>query len=548
MPTYQITKFSGGLSDYDNRGISGSFKMGRNLDIRKEVDSLSCNQALFDLGDKITSASQSPSASLSPSASTSPSISRSLSPSASLSPSLGSASLSPSASLSRSPSSSKSPSSSLSPSSSKSPSSSASSSPSPSAGLTTVFSDLIRTWVKASDGFLYGFGNTGKIYRIDTELNVSQVYDAGQAITGAEEKPSSSGKTYLVFATRTNLHIKEITNGTGWNDVNHLDGWPKTNLNSVDWHTMRQVGGDVFIANGSLIAMAAYDDSYTTEALQLVPGNIAKTIVERNGRSIIGTYRASDPDKGINAAIDSEVPLAQVGDDGDIYFANMVDSIPVKRFPGGGKVNPGGVCNEVSEVNFFEWEVTALSYIDKQTVGNMALFGVYGATEGYGGIYSLGRKNKNKPFVMNLEYNLDADEIGAIVNFNGIIFASYRDGTNFGVKATDLQNKATAEYEGLDFKAPAKAILATTPWNTEEIYMKPLPAGCAVEFLYKLDKDGEFIQAKLADGEATQYTTTNGKKAVFRIGAEAQIFEPKIKLIPNGNETPEIYRSITNFS
>jgi hypothetical protein len=113
--------------------------------------------------------------------------------------------------------------------------------------------------------------------------------------------------------------------------------------------------------------------------------------VERNGRSIFGTIRASDS-IGINGAIESEVSLVQVGEDGEIYLANGIDTIPTKVFPGGGQVNPGGVCSLVDQVNFFEWEQDALSWIDKQTVGNLSLWAVYNATTGKGGIYSYGRK------------------------------------------------------------------------------------------------------------------------------------------------------------
>lgn len=536
MNAYEVKSARGGLSDYDDKGIPGSFKFGRNLDIRKQVDSISCGQALKDIG--VTS--ESPSASVSPSASTSPSASNSPSPSASKSPSASASPSAPSPSASVSPSASRSPSASASPSASVSPSFSTSPSPSPSAGLLSVFSDLIRHWVKASDGFLYGFGHLGRVYKVNPDDNyVQQVYNAGKPIKGAEEKPSA-GTTYLAFATDTEVHLKEIPGRDDWNDVNKLAGWPKTNLDFQDWHTMRQVAGDVLIANGEKAAFIGYDNSYTNEAVNLIPGNIIKTIVERNGRAIFGTYRSSDPNRGINAAIDSEVYLSQVGDNGEIFFADMTNKTPVKRFPGGGKVNPGGVTNLVDEVNFFEWEFTALSWIDKQSVGNMAAFGVYNAESGKGGIYTYGRKNKNHPFVLNLEYYLDADEIGAITAVNGIVYASYKNGSEYGVKVVDPDNKAVGVYEGLDLRSKAKGAEKTSPWNMLEVYMKPLPAGCSVEVYYKADKDGDFIRAKTANGH-NSYSTANAKKATFRLGIGGDIFEPRLVLNPNGNECPEVY-------
>lgn len=45
---FRIKSFKGGLSDWDDVGVSGSFKFGSNLDIRKNTDSLSCGYSLTD--------------------------------------------------------------------------------------------------------------------------------------------------------------------------------------------------------------------------------------------------------------------------------------------------------------------------------------------------------------------------------------------------------------------------------------------------------------------------------------------------------------------
>lgn len=549
MGVYQLVSSRGGLSDYEDKGTVGSFKFGSNLNIRKRKDTISAGQALVEEGVTLqsTSPSTSPSASRSPSSSPSPSPSLSKSPSASASPSAKS----PSASFS--PSASRSPSASVSASASTSPSASNSPSTSPSGGLDSVFSDLIMFFVKCTDGNTYGAGSAGKIYRRNPDSFWVQVYDAKAPIRGFAEKPSYGGKIYLEWATRTELHRKEIPGNLNWNDVDapgtvQGDEFPKTNLSDYPWHTMVQVGGSVMIANGPMLAMSAYDDSYTNEALDLIPGNLVKTLVERNGNAVIGAYRAADPLKGVNGMVDAEIPLMQVGDDGDIYYADFSNSIAVKRLPGGGKVNPGGMTNEISQVNIFSWEQSALSWIDKQSIGNMALMGVFGADTGRGGIYSFGRRRKDQPFVMNLEYQYDADEIGAVCNINGTTIFSYRNGSTYGVMAVDPNNKATGIYEGLDFKAPVKRSLELTEWKTAELFMDPLPLGAAVEFWYRCDKVGDWVQATLADSSAVQYTYEGGKKAVFKIGAQGEIFEPRVKLIPVNNLSPEVHRTRVYFT
>jgi len=583
MPIYEITQFRGGISDYEDKGIEGAFKFGSNLNIRKTKDSLSLNQDLVDEdireGEDLPSISPSvsPSPSLSPSASASsspsksqsPSRSASASPSKSQSPSASasssaSASQSPSASESISPSASLSPSASQSPSASESPSlspsasgsasgsastspsasvsPSASISPSVSLGALTTFSDLILWFVKSkSDGYVYGFGDAGYIYKRHLSAESWQVvYQDTGKITGAAEWYANTGKKYLYWATDTTLHRKELPGLDNWDDVDADSGWPKTNLTSADWHTMREAGGALIIANSNFLALVGYDESYTNEALDLIPGNIAKTIVERKGRSIIGTVRASDPDTGINGAVDSEVPLAQRGTDGEIFFSDMINTVPVRRFPGGGQVNPGGVTNEIDDIGFFEWEQDALSWIDKQSVSNMALFGVWNADTDRNGIYSYGRRNKNHPFVMNLEYKMDVDEIGAITNANGTILASYETDGEYGVLAYDPNNKAQGTYESLDLKAPAKMPINITNWKYAEIFCEPLPSGASIQMYYKLDKTGDWNQA-LVDGE-TSYTTVGGSKAIFSIGANADVIELRLILTPIGNQDIEVHK------
>lgn len=524
MAIYQIKSFRGALADYEDKGTDGSFKFGSNLDVRKRVDSLSCQQALSDEG---LHSSASPSLSVSPSLSPS----RSLSPSPSASPSeTPTQTASESVSVSLSPSVTKS--------ASRSPSASVSLSPSPTSGLTTVFEDLIHTFVKGSDGYTYGFGNTGCIYRRDLDGFWQRVYkDPDGAILGAAEWYSETGKTYLYWATLRKLKRKVMPGLSDWNDVQEV----ANSLEEATWHTMREAGGSLIICNGPFLALVGYDDSFTNEALDLIPGNIANTIVERNGRSIVGTKRAYDLTRGINGAIDAEVPLAQVGNDGELYYADMVNSMPFKRFPGGGQVNPGGVCNEVDQVNFFEWEQNALSWIDKQSVGNLALFAVYSADSGKNGIYTYGRKNKNHPSVLNLDYALDADELGAVVNVEGKTLVSYRDGSDFGVKYANPNVKATGTYEGLDFRAPVKKPVNITKWGFAEIFCSPLPTGTSIEFWYRMNKTGSFVQA-LMEGNVTQFSTTGEKKATFLVEAEGEIFEARLVLNPIGNDSPEVHR------
>ncbi len=526
MPVLEDRNFEGGISSFADRGGRGSFKFASNIDIRKSVDTLTCGQAMKEEGLFDTSHSQSASLSQSPSQSPSRSSSASHSPSLSNSPSL-----SPSASASRSASKS------LSPSASQSPSVSASSSLSPSAGLNNVYVDLVIAWVKATDGNTYGLGNAGNIYRRYPDGFTRNVYkDSDGAIKGAVEKPSATA-TYLQWATNTNVMRKPLPGSGTWGDVEVI----AQNLTGADWHTMKQIGGANYIANGSKLALVGYDDSFTNEALNIIPGRLIKTIIERNGRAVSGTYPAGYPNKGANAAIDCEQPLIQIGTNGEIFFSNFTDTMPIKKFPGGGHVNPYGVCNEVDQVEMFDWVFGADSWIDRQSLGNMSIWGVYDADSGKNGLYYYGRKNKEQQFTLNLEYAMDVDEIGAVINVDGTTIASYRDGTDFGVRAVDSTTKATGTWESLEFRMPPKKSEEPTIVSQVEVFMDALPVGCSVYFYYQKDKSGSWVQAYTADG-GQAFTSTNGKKATFRIGEQMDIYERRIIIVPSGNTTPTVLR------
>ena len=157
-----------------------------------------------------------------------------------------------------------------------------------------------------------------------------------------------------------------------------------------------------------------------------------------------------------------------------------------------------------------------------------------------------GRKNKNHPFTLNLEHLLDADELGAITNVGGTILVSYEDDSSYGVKAVDPDAKAEGIWEGLDFKAPVKKPASITTWKYAEIFCDPLPDGATIEFHYKMNKTGDWQQAYTGDSD-TEFDTADGKKVVFRIQAEGEIFEPRIVLTPTGNSSPEVYRIRVGF-
>ena len=472
MNIFLLNSFRNGLSDYENAGVRGSFKFGSNLDIRKSMDSLSCQQALAD--DLATG----------------------------------------------------------------------------------TMTDIALFIVDSTDGNSYHFCRDGKIYKRTSGGSYTLVYtDATGVISGAAEWVNDAGDKYLIWATDTDLSRKELSSTGGsatepWDDVDATfngQNYPKTNLTDTTWHTMAAMNRNLYIANANTLAFVGYDDSYSNDVLQLIPGNSAKCLLEYNEYAYIGCSRDDNSQRAalfvwdmaqslnwnrkrlqgaapINSMIDAEFPLMQNGSDGRIGIVDTLSNkLPLISFPGGGSTNPDG-----ADVD-----------------GDLALFGVYGNGTGKTGLYTYGRKRKNASIVLNLDYALECDEIGSVAVVGDDILISYKDGSDYGVKKVDTSNKATGTYQSMDLKAP---VANREPvWSSVRLTMAALPASCSVEVWRRIDKDGSFVQANL-EGGGTSFSTTGGEEAVFYIGDKGKTCEIQIILNPSGNTCPEIYQVEIHFT
>lgn len=491
LTPYHIKSFLGGQSDYEDKGIAGSFKSGYGLDIRKQKDSLSCQQVLKD--DLAT-------------------------------------------------------------------------------GTMTAPCYFI---VSSSDGNTYFLTYDGKIFRRNSSGTYVLVYtDTSESgrIIGAAEWFDSAGWTYLLWATATRLNIKKLagpgyTQTEPWNDVNTANSgaWPKTNLTSATWHTMAIANGALQICNGNLMALVGYDLSYTSQSLRLIPGNSALCVLERNKYGVIGCTKTDGKDestfftwdgiaaswndkqiikfRGLNSMIDTEIALAQIGTNGQLYISDFNSPLPWRQIRGGGTSYPDGIT----------------------AYRGMALIGIFNNTNSMNsvlgnGVYSVGRVNKNAPIVLNLEYQLTCDEITSVETVGTDIIVAYKLGSNYGVKIVDTANKSTGIYQSLDLVAPVKSntLGRLVSWERVDLECGPLPAGCKIECWYKIDEnttgglnnDG-WIQANTDPGNTgsgVQFQGTGNQNAVFYIGQKARVLEIMLKLLPSGNTTPEVNEVNAYFS
>uniref|UniRef100_A0A6M3K913 Uncharacterized protein n=1 Tax=viral metagenome TaxID=1070528 RepID=A0A6M3K913_9ZZZZ len=493
---YLINSFRGGISDESNKGIVGAYKFGQNLSIHSSDDILMSNPTMYPVfgnSGSVISGCDS-----------------------------------------------------------------------------TTQTGIINYFVPASDGTIYCFGSTGSVFArngdILDEENPTKgkwnfVYnDENGAIKGAAEWKLNDGVNYLMWATDTSIARKELqgvdivpdSGSARWTDVNN--NW-KTTLDPADYHTMKNASGSLMIANGNNLASIAYDGTFNPAVLNIRPGNLIKCIDERDDYTILGSYRKDSseegyiwswiptalnwvqkkriPVKGINCLINTEVMLLQGGTDGKLFYSDFTNAIPLCGILGGGQVEPGGV-----------------SILD-----GIAMFGVYGGT--HTGIWSYGRKQKNRPSVLNFDYKLVqyqtsgsvVSTIAAVCAVNGVLYASWgiTDGSTseYGVNAVFSNYSEGIIYESLEFSAGKPYIKKI--FNTVVVNMLPFTIDDPeISVKYKIDKEDNWRYA-ITGANSTSFWGIGATEAIFTIGKPANVYEVGIETRSNSGENLPKILSITTY-
>lgn len=405
-----------------------------------------------------------------------------------------------------------------------------------------VVVDLVLAFVKGSDGNVYAFGDMGKIYR-KSSGTWSEVYDEEVKITGAAQFKNNDGSdnyiNYLYWATQTKLkRIKLSDAGGTW--AGNVEEHGTFKRGSADFlHTMRVGVGVLMITDGEYLALTDYEGGFNNHALELSSGDVGKALLDRDDRIIIGAEGEALPEgwiftwdrfadswvtkrnaQGISvngmAFLEGGVIL-QVGDEGKIRYYNLLESSPLKQIPETENTKPGAIVNY-------------------KTIPHIGMNG------DKGGVYSLGRLDKNDPIALNLEYKVTG-EIGALLADGDDLYVSWKNGANYGISITDDSNKAEATYQGLEFDAgqPQNDKI----FNIIKIHTLPIPKDCEVKVYYKTTNETSWVETQLADGEDA--ITEGMVKGVYMIEGQGERYEVRVDLIPDGNNTPEVLSINTYF-
>jgi len=423
----------------------------------------------------------------------------------------------------------------------------------------SVVVDLALAMFKSSDGAMYAFGDTGKIYRKASGGSWTLKYtDSDGRISGACEFKSTSN-TFILYATATKLKKITLTNAGGTWSGNITEVGSFSNGISGDFHTMRVAIGVVIICDGDVFAMYDYEDAFNNAALRMPTGTQTRALLDRNDLVITGvkmrtlpegyfiTWRRTEDswkDKkpaqgnGVNAmSIYEQGIVAQVGTAGKLKYWNFGDTVPLTVIPGTASAYPGAVAE----------------------YGTLPHIGMNGGSKN--GVYSLGRLSLNDPRALNLEYipshgKLTGTEIGAMASDDTDLYVAWKDGSTYGIDITDSANKTDAIYESLkmDMEKEQNEKLIR---HVKILLAQPLPAGCSVKVRYRVtrlttegqaaDDANGWIPATMSD-ERDAINQTGEMKGIFDLEGQGEQYEVRVELYHSGNTSPEVAGIYTYFS
>lgn len=410
-----------------------------------------------------------------------------------------------------------------------------------------IVTDFIRAGFKASDGNNYAFGDTGKIYR-KISGTWSVVYTDTGKITGAYEFVHNDGAgnyiPYLVWATKTKLMQTKLSDTT-FASVTTAG----TFALGTEPHTMRMASGMLMVCDGNYIALLDYQGAYNSQGLNIAGGNNGNALYERNDEVIIGTVgNGSDsawlfswngsalswllkrPAQGsiVNALIPLELGMMlQAGNEGYLRYWNYSDVGPLKRV-----TNQGSPC--LSSYPEATVEYHTIPYI-----------GMNGGNRG--GVYSVGRLDKNDVLALNLEYIPSAGfgaEIGALWRDGDDMYVSWKQGTSYGIDIIDHTTKATAVWESLEndvHRPDAEKVIR----SIKLLAKTAIPTGCSVIAKVKASRDSTWVDLKSNDDGTAM--VAGELKRIFNAENMGELFAIQLTLIPSGNTTPEIIGVFAHF-
>lgn len=419
----------------------------------------------------------------------------------------------------------------------------------------SLVDDFVKASIPCSDGNSYHFGSTnGKIWKRASNGTWTLEATAAPAAGAIGILEAKEYQGYIYYAMQSRLGRWQI--GTAWSTRN--DSWATFTNTDASWHPMRIVSLVLYIGDGKFVAQVDAG-TFSANALDIASPLRIKSLGRLNTDLLIGTYVSDNvteteiirwntwsvsfstsdpiPEVGVNAFLDTDNNvIVNAGTKGNLYMYNGTSLEEYKQVKGVYTGSAKGFVHPNAKFNFNGLPLFGFSNVS----GNPANQGVY----------SLGRTNRNYPFVLNLEYaistgNLSGIEIGAICPISADQFTvSWKDtngGTTYGVDVLDLTAKATLAY------FVTRVIMAdrTTLLNYSTVHAayRSLPTGTSITVQKKVNSDTSFGSAITAKVDAKRLLTSTSVDI-----NDAVRVQLKVSLVASANTAPELELAEVNIN
>lgn len=257
----------------------------------------------------------------------------------------------------------------------------------------------------------------------------------------------------------------------------------------------------------------------------IVNSNIIGTKIYRwNTWSVSYTNSDPIPEVGINAFLPTDnFVIVNAGTKGNLYIYDGSTLDIYKQVKGDWSASDKALVHPQAVLNFNGLPLFGMSSI----IGNPTIMG----------IYSLGRTNRNYPYVLNCEYLLASRDIANIEIFcitpiDNSFLVSWKNGSTYGIDRMDLTEKFNGAYFTTRIIMPDRMALT----NFSQIFSgyRRLPTGTLINFEKSVN-----YQAFVPISDIRTDTKRNMRYSAIDIG-EATTLQARAILQTSGNDSPEM--------
>jgi len=240
---------------------------------------------------------------------------------------------------------------------------------------------------------------------------------------------------------------------------------------------------------------------------------------------------------GLNSMIDTEISIAQMGTNGQFYITDFKTPVPFRQIKGGGQSDVDGVASYHGMALF---GIYGNTYYTNGHYAN----GIYAV----GRINKNAPLVLDLEYQLDCDEIYSVKVIGTdiicVYKLNGLYGVKIVDTAH---KATAVFQSLDLDAPIGSRRYP-NPLGRLVNWVKIDLQCRPLPAGCSVQVWWKLDKvdtggtnnDG-WYQSNLVDSTSTSWSTTGGQNSVWAVGQKGRTLEVMVILTPSGNTTADLH-------